>query len=73
VSMRVQPAAPVPKTNLRVVRTPRVTIPVETEPVREKSAKLDSFEQALVCLIIVCFGLLAIYNVGLWLAGKLGI
>ena len=62
-----------PKINLRVVRTPRVTIPVETETVREKSAQLDSFEQALVCLAVVIFGLLTVYNVGLWLAGKLGI
>lgn len=73
MSVRVQPAAPVPKTNLRVVRTPRVTIPVETEPAREKSAKLDSFEQALVCLAVIIFGLLTVYNVGLWLAGKMGI
>lgn len=56
-----------------MVRTPRVTIPVETEPAREKSPKLDSFEQALVCLAVVIFGLLTVYNVGLWLAGKLGI
>lgn len=72
MSMRAQPAAPVPKTNLRVVRTPRVTIPVETEPAREKSRELDSFEQALVCLAVVIVGLLVVYNVWLWLAGKLG-
>lgn len=68
---KVQPVTPVQKTDLRVVRTPRVTIPVETESVKwTKSWNMDLFEQVLAALVITCFILLAGYNLWIWLADK---
>lgn len=68
---KVQPITPARKIDLRIVRTHRVTIPVETESVKRKNRfNMDLFEQALVALAITCIILLAGYNLWLWLTGK---